>query len=186
MTAHKLDQLNTGTAGGTGTSPVPPAAPQPGRYEIDTTCSVVTFRTRHMFGLAPVNGSFAIRAGTVEVAGPLTDPGIYAEIEAASFRTGNGQRDSVVRSARLLDAGQYPVMTFRSGPMDGLALTGTLTVRDVTRPVSLSIEHSAVSSGSFTARAATRIDRAAFGVTAYRGLAGRYLDMTVEVRCVHK
>jgi len=184
MAAHKLDPLNTGISGGTSTSPVAPATPQPGRYEIDTTRSAVTFRTRHMFGLAPVRGSFAIRAGTVEVAGPPTDPGIYAEIEAASFRTGNGQRDSNVRSARLLDAGQYPVMTFRSGHMDGLALTGTLTVRDVTRPVSLSIKQSAVSSGAFTACAATRIDRTAFGVTAYRGLAGRYLDMTVEVRCV--
>jgi len=186
MTDRKPDQLSTGTAGDTSTTPVAPAAPQPGQYEIDTTRSAVTFRTRHMFGLAPVRGSFAIRGGTVEVAGPPTNPGIYAEIEAASFRTGNGQRDSVVRSARLLAASQYPVMTFRSGHLDGLALTGTLTVRDVTRPVSLSIEQSTVSSGSFTARAATRIDRAAFGVTAYRGLAGRYLDMTVEVQCVRK
>jgi polyisoprenoid-binding protein YceI len=96
MTADKPGQLNTGTAGAPSTSPAPQATPQPGRYEIDTTCSAVTFRTRHMFGLAPVRGSFAIRAGTVDVAGPLTDPGIYAEIEAASFRTGNGQRDSNV------------------------------------------------------------------------------------------
>lgn len=185
MTAHKPGQLNTGTAGATSTPPMPQATPQPGRYEIDTTCSAVTFRTRHMFGLAPVRGSFAVLAGTIDVGGPLTDPAVYAEIEAASFRTGNGQRDSAVRSARLLGAGQYPVMTFRSERLDGRALTGTLTVRDVTRPVSLSIGHSAVSPGSFTARAATRIDRTAFGVTAYRGLAGRYLDMTVEVRCVH-
>ena len=184
MTAHQPGQLDTGIAGATSTSPVPQAAPEPGRYEIDTTRSAVTFRTRHMFGLAPVRGNFAIRAGTVDVAGPCTDPGIYAEIEAASFRTGNGQRDSVVRSARLLAASQYPVMTFAAERLDGLALTGTLTVRDVTRPVSLSIEQSAVASGSFTARAATRIDRTAFGVTAYRGLAGRYLDMTVEGRCV--
>ena len=34
------------------------------------------------------------------------------------------------------------------------------------------------------ARASTRIDRTEFGVTAYRGVAGRYLDITVEVRCV--
>ena len=139
-----------------------------------------------MFGLAPVRGSFAIRAGTVDVAGPLTDLAVYAEIEAASFRTGNGQRDSAVRSARLLDAGQYPVITFASDRMDGLALTGSLTVRDVTRPVSLSIDQTAVSPQSFAAHATTRIDRAGFGVTAYRGLAGRYLDMTVEVRCVRK
>ena len=184
MAAHKLDQIKADTTVADGSSPTALARPQPGRYEIDTTRSAVTFRTRHLFGLAPVRGSFAIRAGTVEVAGPLTDPGIYAEIEAASFRTGNRQRDSVVRSARLLDAGQHPVITFRSEHMDGPALTGTLTVRDVTRPVSLSIKQSAVSSGAFTACAATRIDRTAFGVTAYRGLAGRYLDMTVEVRCV--
>ena len=184
MTAHKPDQLSTGTAGDTSTTPGAPAAPQPGRYEIDTTRSAVTFRTRHMFGLAPVRGSFAIRDGTVEVAGPPTNPGIYAEIEAASFRTGNGQRDSVVRSARLLAASQYPVMTFRSGHLDGLALTGTLTVRDVTRPVSLLVEQTAVSPKSFTTRGTARIDRAGFGVTAYRGLAGRYLELTVEVRCV--
>jgi polyisoprenoid-binding protein YceI len=59
-----------------------------------------------------------------------------------------------------------------------------LTVRNVTMPVSLSIEQSAVTPRSFNAHAITRIDRNEFGVTAYRGLAARYLDMTVEVRCV--
>ena len=34
------------------------------------------------------------------------------------------------------------------------------------------------------ARASTRIDRSEFGLTAYRGVAGRHLDMTVEMRCV--
>jgi hypothetical protein len=43
---------------------------------------------------------------------------------------------------------------------------------------------SAVTPRSFNARATTRIDRNEFGVTAYRGLAVRYLDMTLEVRCV--
>jgi hypothetical protein len=33
-------------------------------------------------------------------------------------------------------------------------------------------------------RATARIDRTEFGVTAYRGLAGRYLDMSVEVQCI--
>ncbi len=42
--------------------------------------------------------------------------------------------------------------------------------RSITRPVSLSIEQPTVSPGSFTASATTRIDRAEFGVTAYRGL----------------
>ena len=106
------------------------------------------------------------------------------QIDPASFRTGNGQRDSNVRSERLLDAGRYPVITFRSEDVDGPALTGTLTVRNVTMPVTLSIEQTAVTPESFNAKASTRIDRTEFGVTAYRGVAGRYLDLTVEVRCV--
>ena len=185
MPAHKLDQVKTGTAGGTATWPVALAELAPGRYEIDTSRSAVTFRTRHMFGLAPVRGSFAIRAGTIDIAELSTEPRIYAEIDTASFRTGNAQRDGKVRSARLLDADHYPVMTFRSERRDGPALTGTLTVRDVSRPVRLSIEQCAVSPQSFTARATTRIDRTEFGVTAYRGLAGRYLDLTAEVQCIH-
>jgi polyisoprenoid-binding protein YceI len=59
-----------------------------------------------------------------------------------------------------------------------------LTVRHVSRPVTLSIGQLTVAPGSFTARATMRIDRTEFGVIAYRGLAGRYLEMTVEVRCV--
>lgn len=64
------------------------------------------------------------------------------------------------------------------------AIAGSLTVRDTTRPVSLSIVQYAPAHQSFTARATTCIDRTEFGVTAYRGMAGRYLDISVEVRCV--
>jgi polyisoprenoid-binding protein YceI len=186
MTADKLDQVQTRAGGGTGTSPAAQAAPQAGRYEIDTSCSVVAFRTRHLFGLAPVRGNFMIRAGAVDVAESLGDSRIHAEIDAASFRTGNPQRDASVRSARLLDVGRQPVITFVSERTDGSPLAGTLTVRDAAYPISLLIEQSAVEPGSFTARATTRIDRTQFGVTAYRGLAGRYLDITVEVRCIRK
>ena len=101
---------------------------------------------------------------------------------ASAPGTGNGTTS--VRSERLLDADRYPVITFRSEGVDGLALTGTLTVRNVTMPVTLSIEQTAVRARWFNARASMRIDRTEFGVTAYRGMAGRYLDMTIEVRCV--
>ena len=162
------------------------APPHLGRYEIDTARSTVTFRTRHLFGLAPVRGRFAIRGGTVDIAEPLAASAVRAEIDAASFRTRNPQRNASVRSARLLDVARHPVITFTSEGVDGQELTGALTVRGVTRPVTLSVEPPAVSAGSFTVRATTRIDRTEFGVTAYRGLAGRYLDLTVEVQCVRK
>jgi polyisoprenoid-binding protein YceI len=170
-------------------------APRLGHYEIDASHSAVTFRTRHLFGLAPVRGSFDVTAGTVDVAEPLTTSGIHAEIGAASFRTGNPPRDAAVRAARLLDAGRHPVIVFDADRIDGAVITGVLTVRGVTRPVELTVDSAAPAepgpgerapAGSFTARARTRIDRTEFGVTAMRGLAGRYLELSVEVRCVRK
>jgi polyisoprenoid-binding protein YceI len=160
--------------------------PHLGRYEIDAGHSAVTFRARHLFGLASVHGRLAIRGGTVDVAEPLATSAVRAEIDAASFRTRSPQRDASVRSARLLDVAQYPVITFISDRVDGTELAGILTVRGVTRPVSMSIEQCTVSPRSFTVRATTRIDRTEFGVTAYAGLAGRYLDMSLEVQCVRK
>ena len=145
-------------------------APRLGHYEIDVSQSRVKFRTRHMFGLGPVRGTFAIRSGSADIAEPLADSAVQAEIDAASFRTGNEQRDQSVLSARLLDATRYPVISFRDGHVgaDGTTIRGTLTVREVARP--------------FTASATVRVDRTEFGVTAMPGLAGRYLDLTVEVR----
>jgi polyisoprenoid-binding protein YceI len=184
MAALRPDQAKTGATGAIMDTPEAQVTPRLGRYEIDTSCSAVTFTTRHLFGLAPVRGSFAIRLGTIDVGEPLAGSSVFVQIDPASFRTGNGRRDDKVRSGRLLDADRYPVITFRSEGVDGPALTGALTVRNVTMPVTLSIERTAVRAQGFNARASTRIDRTEFGVTAYRGVAGRYLDMTIEVRCV--
>jgi polyisoprenoid-binding protein YceI len=159
--------------------------PHPGHYDIDPSQSRVTFTTRHLFGLGRVKGSFAIRGGTADIADPVAASAIYAEIETGSFQTNSGQRDRTVLSARFLDPATHPVMIFQSGQIEAEAqvLTGTLTVRGTTRPVTLTITRCEVSRGSFTASASTRIDRTEFGITAARGLAARYLDLTVEVQC---
>ncbi len=161
------------------------AAPQPGHYDIAPDRSRVTFATRHLFGLGRVKGSFAVRRGSADIADPLEVSAIYADIDTASFRTNSRQRDRSVLSPRFLDAAQHPVMTFRSDRIAAgdQALSGTLTVRGTTRPVTLTVTWCEVSRGSFTARAAVRIDRTEFGIIAARGLAARYLDLTVEVQC---
>jgi polyisoprenoid-binding protein YceI len=170
------------------TEPEITAAPPLGRYEIDASRSRVRFRTRHMFGLGPVRGTLAIRSGWADIAEPLADSAIHAEIDTASFRTRNPQRDRSVRSARFLDAARFPVISFRDGHVcaDGRTVRGTLTVREVSRPVSLSIDQMTIAERSFTASATVRVDRIEFGVTAMPGLAGRYLDLTVEVRCARR
>lgn len=164
------------------TTPEAATVPAPGRYVIDLRQSAVTFRTRHLFGLGAVRGDLAVRAGTADVADPVTGSDLHVEIDATSFETGNAQRDAAVRSERFLDTGRYPVMTFRAGGTDGTTLAGTLTVRDVARPVTLTIERADVSPSSFTVHATTRVDRTEFGVTAARGLAARHLDISVRAR----
>lgn len=187
--------------------------PSPGRYQIQAGPAAVTFATRHLFGLGAVRGTLAITSGTVDVAEPLAESAVVVSMDAASFRTQNAQRDGRVRSAAFLDARQFPRLVFRAGPAapDGgpavpgaagaagaadaadaadaagrLTVPGALTVRDVTRPVTLLAEITDVAARSFTVRATTRIDRTEFGVTGARGLAGRYLDITVEVPCARR
>ena len=157
--------------------------PRLGHYRIDPARSVVTFRTRHLFGLAPVRGTFAIASGSAEVAEPVTASAISADIDVSSFRTKNGQRDASVLSRRFLDPDRYPAIAFRSDQIDAdrQVVIGALTVREVTRPVTLSVSHLAAGNQSFTARATTRIDRTEFGITAARGLAARFLDLRFDV-----
>lgn len=162
------------------------AAPRLGRYEIDTDDSTVAFRSRHLFGLLPVRGTFAVRGGTVDVAEPLTASSVRVEIDAAGFRTGNDRRDEDVRSPRFLNAARYPLLTFASERVEDTAVVGTLTACGVSRPVRLAIGEHRVSQDGFTVRATARVDRTDFGVTAARGMAGRYLDLTVQVRCVRR
>ena len=159
--------------------------PQPGHYDIDSGRSRVAFATRHLYGLGRVKGSFTIRGGTADVADPIEASAIYAEIETASFRTGNPARDGSVLSPRFLDPAGHPVMIFRSDRIEGESqvLAGMLTVRGTTRPVTLAITRCEASRGSFIVRATARIDRTEFGITAARGLAARCLDLTVEIQC---
>lgn len=162
--------------------------PRIGRYAIDNQGSTITFRSRHLFGLAPVRGTMAISHGLVDIADPLTESSAQVEIDTTSFDTGSQQRDRDVRSARFLDAARYPSMRFTSERLDRSAgrwtLGGTLLVRDVARPVSLAIERFTVQPGtpnSFVVWATTRIDRTEFGLTAAKGMAGRHLEVSLRI-----
>jgi polyisoprenoid-binding protein YceI len=168
-------------------------APPVGRYQIDPRASTITFKSRHLFGLAPVAGTMAIRDGLVDIADPLTESNVQVEIDTTSFNTGSRQRDEDVRSPRFLDAERYPSMTFTSRRLDRSnghwTLWGTLTVRDVARPVSLTIQRSTVTPGrptSFVVYATTRIDRTDFGLTAAKGLAGRHLGLSLRIQGVRR
>jgi len=113
------------------------------------------------------------------------------QADAASFRTGNPQRDQTILQRRYLDASRYPVITFAShgiqrhdtGQAAG-AIGGTLTVRGVERPVTLVVTAAEQAGADVAVSATLHIDRFDFGMTAMRGVAGRYLDLELAAICV--
>jgi polyisoprenoid-binding protein YceI len=160
---------------------IPPA----GRYRIDPANSTVTFATRHLFGLGPVRGTFAVRDGLISVAEPVTESAVHATIAASSFRTGNDTRDAAVLSPRLLDAAAYPGLAFTSTALareDGRwLLRGEFEVRGISRLVEVQLVAVSRTSGTLRATARVAVDRYDFGLTAYRGLAARRLTVTLDI-----
>ena len=170
---------------GPATQPAAIAAPAPGTYRIDAARSAITFITRHLFGLGAVRGSFDLNDGEIRIADPLEESSARAKISAASFRTGNPSRDGAVRSARLLDAGAHPDITFISRRLDPAGgrwiLHGLVSVRGKAHPVELLIEEAQPTGQDLHVRASVRLDRYDFGVTKAKGLAARHLGFRLDI-----
>jgi polyisoprenoid-binding protein YceI len=144
----------------------------PGVWDIDPSHSSVEFVARHL--ISRVRGRFTDFAGTIEVGANPIQSVTEVTIQAVSIDTNNNERDEHMRGPEFLDAARFPLLTFRSSgtrDFDGrqaLRLDGDLTIRDVTKPVSLDVEFLGCSDdpwggkrAGFSAR--TEIDRDDFG-----------------------
>jgi polyisoprenoid-binding protein YceI len=139
-----------------------------GKWALDPRTSSIRLKSRAMGGLARVNGVFreVSGSGTVfpdgEVSGTLT-------VVAASIDTKNNRRDTHLRSADFFDSGNYPGITFTAEAIrpsgQGVAVTGALTVRGRTRPLSFDAAASVRGDGEVGLDAEVIINRADFGLT---------------------
>ena len=113
-------------------------------WTIDPAHSSVGFSARHL-GLSKVRGFFTRFSGTVE-GDPADLPTVSGrfEVEMASVDTGNPDRDAHLKSADFFDVERYPTMTFVSKSVtrngDDYKVIGDLTIKDVTREVTLDLE----------------------------------------------
>ncbi len=147
--------------------------PAVGTWVFDTSHSSVEFIARHLM-ISKVRGGFSAFSGSVTVAEPVEDSSVEVSIDAASFTSGDENRDAHVRGEDFLDVERFPKLTFKgSGPHkngSGWVLPGELTIRDVTRPVELAVDALGVLSDPWgnekaAFSATTEIDREEFGVT---------------------
>ncbi len=118
--------------------------PRPGQWALDPVHSQIQFVARHMM-VSKVRGFFREFSGTVLIAEVPEESSVTVTINAASIDTRDATRDEHLRSADFLDVAGHPQIEYRStkvreGKGDKWDVDGLLTVRGVTRDVSLSVE----------------------------------------------
>ena len=118
--------------------------PATGTWTIDPGHAEVGFIGRH-FGLTKVRGRFTGVEGTVTVREPLDMSEVHVVIDMASVSSGNQTRDDHLRSDDFFDAANHPQAVFRSTGVVAAGaearMTGELTIKGVTRPLTLDAEY---------------------------------------------
>ena len=156
-----------------------------GHWVLDSGRSEVLLETRHTWGLRPVHGVFrqVTGDGTVTEAGQVTGT---LTVAAGSVDTKSKARDKDLRSAKVFDVANHPDITFAVDgihPADGgVRVTGSLTVRGRTRPLSFDAKVSAAA-GEVQLDAEIPVNRADFGL-AYSPLRMASLNNTITVHAV--
>ena len=106
-------------------------------YTIDQAHSTIGFSVKHMM-VSNVPGQFNQFDGTIAYAADdLVNSKITVNIPVAGINTNNDKRDGHLKSPDFFDAAQFPTITFVSKSITATAIVGDLTVKGVTKEVSI-------------------------------------------------
>lgn len=167
-----------------------------GNYRIDPDHSSVEFVVRHLMA-AKVRGRFDVFGGTVIVDNQLGASSIDVQIDMNSVNTRNADRDGHIKSADFFGANEFPVATFvsQSIAVESGELIGALTIRGVTKSVTLNVEYQGAvvdpyGNERIVFSAGTEIDREAFGLTWNQALetggvlVGKTAKIEIEIEAI--
>ena len=113
-------------------------------YKIDAAHSEINFKVKHLM-ITNVTGTFKQFSATMESsAADFSDAQITFEADVNSISTNNDQRDGHLKSDDFFNAESYPKLTFVSKKLEkksdsDYTLTGNLTIRNITKEVSLQV-----------------------------------------------
>ena len=163
------------------------------RYQLDVVHSTVGFAVKHML-FSTVRGKFNDVQATAEIdEQPGSLSSVNAEISVASVDTDNAKRDGHLRSDDFFNAERYPTITFESTSIEpegngNYRVDGILTIRDVSKPITLEGKLLGKMPGRVAFEAAGQINRQDFNVTWNKALqsAGGLMvsdevDLNIEV-----
>jgi polyisoprenoid-binding protein YceI len=158
-------------------------------YRVDPLHTAATFSVSHL-GLSLQRGSFGRTTGTVMLDRTAKKGTIDVAIDAASVTSGSTSRETMLKGEDYFNVGQFPMITFKSTDLkfDGdrvVAADGELTIRGVTKPVTLSVAdfkcaiHPATKKPACGAEVTTSVKRSEFGMT--KNAASTADDVTIAV-----
>jgi polyisoprenoid-binding protein YceI len=110
-------------------------------WKLDPSHTNIGFSVPHLV-VSSVEGRFKEASSKVSLDdADLTKSEVSVEINAASIDTGDAKRDDHLKSPDFFDVKKFPKLSFKSTKIAkagaGYKLTGNLTIRDVTKPVTL-------------------------------------------------
>jgi polyisoprenoid-binding protein YceI len=145
-------------------------------YTIDTAHSSANFSVKHMM-IAKVHGGFENVTGKFSYNPEnLAESKVEATIDVRTINTREAQRDTHLKSADFFDVEKYPSMIFKSanfkaGSNGDLLVEGDLTIRDITKRVTLNVEKPSAEMKDpwgnikMGLSASTKLNRREFGLT---------------------
>ncbi|GAB3903310.1 YceI family protein [Mucilaginibacter boryungensis] len=115
------------------------------KWVLDPMHSEVQFKVKHLV-ISTVTGSFKTFEGSLETENDdFTGANINFSLEVDSINTNQDQRDEHLKGAEFFDAEKYPKITFKSTSFtkngDDYTLVGDLTIKGITKSVTLAVEH---------------------------------------------
>ncbi|MGW7498407.1 YceI family protein [Streptomyces luteogriseus] len=167
-----------------------------GDYVLDPARTRIGFTARAAL-VSKVRGRFDAFEGSARLdGGSPAASAVRLTIRAAGVQTRNAKRDAHLRSGDFLDAESHPALAFASTRVEQtggtrFAVTGDLTVRGVTRQVTVDFELTGSGrdpqGGRLAAfRGRTVIDRHDWGVSGARGMVGRKVTLEFDVTAVRR
>ena len=161
--------------------------------------TTIEFSAKHLM-VAKVKGRFAEFEGALSIADDPTASSTVITVKAAASTRAPRQRDDHLRSPDFLDAAAYPELTFTSTGFEHAGgerwkLRGDLTIRGVTRPVTLVTEYNGQTADLWGGERAffsaeTTIDREDWGLTWNQALetggwlVGKEIRIAIEIEAV--
>ncbi|CAM4034771.1 YceI family protein [Mesobacillus thioparans] len=145
------------------------------KFAVDQAHSAIGFEVKHMM-VSKVKGQFGSYTADVEAADltDLTTASIAFKIDVASIDTRSEDRENHLKSADFFDVENYPTIDFKSTNItrdgDDYKVTGDLTIKDVTKPVTFDVEYGGKGTNPWGVEvygfeAETKVNREDFGLT---------------------